>query len=493
MTSQKLIDSPNHGELTAQTPERVVLLRRPVFWSYIFASVVVGAGIGLGAWAAIARFDQTIPATGQLELQGGVKDIKAPGNGVIQEILVKDGEAVEENEPLATFKSTIAEADLESLKKEKDALTKENQFYEEVLKGGNPTGESDLTTLIQLRTDLAKETQYYQTLVTDKNLEVGAGGEFNANQQKLLAASSPELQSRAAAARLQIQEVEKQQSQVKEKLAAAQKLLAVNQDILDQLTQASREVTVPQQQYQRQKQEVLNNQEAVDKLKTEQQRLTGEMTQAKQELQNAIALSTKDVLTRITENQKRIAQIDSQLKQAQLENQQRIAAIDTDLNQASNPQGQQLTSPVEGVVFDLQPSAPGYVANANQTLMTIVPNDSLVASVFLKDKDIGFVKPGMNVEVTIASFPKSELGNLRGKLVWIGSDVLPPTPEHPYYAFPARVQLDHPSLQVNGQPLRLQSGMPVKGNIILADQLTVLDVLQDKFEKKFRGVVEFVQ
>ncbi|MCA1991272.1 MAG: HlyD family efflux transporter periplasmic adaptor subunit [Coleofasciculus sp. S288] len=512
MKSRELFDSPNHTQLTpldssnadrvtphnssnpsqinSHSSERVILLKRPVFWSYIFASLLVGAGISVGIWAAIARFDQTIPATGTLELQGAVTDVKAPTQGVVQDIYVKDGEAVEENEPLVTFQSTVPPAELEALKKEKDTLIKENQLYEEVLKGETPSGESKLASLIQLRTELVKENQYYQTLVSDKTLKGKADSEFNANQQKLLAASSPEVQSRAAEMQLQIQTLEKQLSQVQEKLAATQKLLAVNQDILE--TQRTQQGTASQE-YQRQKQEVSNNLAEIERLKAEQQRLTGEITKGKEELQNAIALSTKEVLTKISENQKRIAQIDSQLKQAQLDNQQRIAALDAQLTKAEQPQGQQMISPVEGVVFDLQPSEPGYVADANQTLMTIVPNDSLVASVFLNDKDIGLVKEGMDVEVRMASFPKSKFGSIPGKVVWVGSDVLPPTPQRPYYAFPARIQLNRPSLEMNGQPVRLQLGMSVNGEIILPDKLTVWDIARNKFEQRFRGAVEFAR
>jgi len=469
VTSQKVFNSSNPSEATPPTSETVVLLRRPVFWSYIFASLIVGAGVGFGAWAAIARFDQVVLATGTLEQQAPVKEIKAPTNGVVQELHVKDAEAVQKDEPLATFKPTVLAADLEALTKEKEALTKQNQIYEDALKGGKLADQSDSASLPQLRAELVKEIQYYQGLVTDKNLEIAADGEFNANQQRLLAASSPELQSRASAARLQIQKLEKQLSLVQQDLTEAQKLLAVKQDILEPLTRLAIQAEVKRRLGQK-------------------QQLTVGISQAKKELQNTMALSAKDVLTKITQNQKRVAQIDSQLKQAQLDNQNRIAEIDAKLTQAQQPQ--QLISPVEGVVFDLQPSAPGYVANANQTLLTVVPNDSLVASVFLKDQDIRFVKEGMVVEVRMTSFPKSELGSVEGKVVWVGSDVLPPAPGRPYYATPARIQLNRPYLDVNGKPIRLQSGIAVNCEIILPEERTALDVMQDNFEKKLKNAAE---
>lgn len=490
MTSQKIVDSQNRNGQTGQVTEQTIHLKRPVFVSYIVASLIVGAGLGLGAWAAIARFEQKVLATGTLEQQQPTKEIKALTDGVVQEIYVKEGQEVAQEQPLATFKPTVTEADLASLKKQKETLIKVNQLYENALKGSYPVDELNLPPLVQLRDRLEQEAQYYQALVTDKNLESAANGEFNAKHQRLIAASSPEVQSRVSAARLQIQDLEKQLLLVKEKLAVAQKRAAFNQDMFERLTQASKEVDVPRQQYQRQKQELLTAQEDVERLSAEQKRLTQEITQVKEIQQNAIALAAKDVLAKISQNQRQILQIDAQLKPAQQDNQKRIAEIDAKLKTLVQPQ--QLKSPVEGVVFDLQPKAAGTVATANQTLLTVVPNNSLVASVFLKDRDVGLVKKGMDVKVKMSSFPKSEMGSTEGKVLWVGSDVLPPTPERSYYAIPARIQLERPALDANGNSIRLQSGMAVNGEIILPQQRTVWDIVRDNLDKKMKNLMELV-
>ena len=189
--------------------------------------------------------------------------------------------------------------------------------YEQALKG-QPVDNTDAASLPKLRAELVKENQYYQALVTEQNLASGNA----VDQQRLLAASTPELQSRAVAARSQLQESEKQLHQGQEKLAAAQKLLALNQDILQQLTQAQ-DVSVPRQQYQRQQQEVLNAQATVDRLQTEQQRSTEAIASARQQLQSTLALAAQNVLNKVTQNQKRLTQIDAALRQAQQKNQAR--------------------------------------------------------------------------------------------------------------------------------------------------------------------------
>lgn len=485
MTSQKVFDSSNQSELTEYRTQQLIHLKRPVFLSYIFASLILGAGLAAGAWAAIARFDQKVLATGTLEQHAPIQPIHLPSKGIVQEVYIQEGKAVEKDEPLATFKPT--EIDSESLNQQKKNLIKVNEIYEDALKGSYPINESDLPPLIQLRTQLQQETQYYQALVSDKHLEQGAKDELNASQQRLLAASSPELQVRASAARMQMQELEQQRSQVQEKLAESQKLLAVNQDFLEKLT----EVPASRQRYQRQNQEIQSIQADAEQLTATQKRLTTELSQAKEELQSAIALSQKDVLNQITQNQRQIAQIDLQLRQAHQENQQQIAAIDTKL--AALMQPQQLKAPVEGVVFGLQPITPGFVASANQTLLTVVPDNSLVASVFLKERDIGVIKEGMNVKVHLTSLQNGELGSSEGKVLWVSSHVLPPVPERSYHAIPAKIQLQRPFLQVNGKPIRLQPGTAVNGEIVLPYRRTAWDIVQTQLDKKVRTFAELVK
>jgi HlyD family secretion protein len=112
-----------------------------------------------------------------------------------------------------------------------------------------------------------------------------------------------------------------------------------------------------------------------------------------------------------------------------------------------------------------------------------VPDDGLVAKVYLTNKDIGFVKEGMPVDVRIDSFPFSEFGDVKGELVWIGSDALPPEQMRQFYSFPAKVRLQKQSLAVKGRPVQLQSGMSVTTNIRVRDR-TVMSIFTDLFSEK---------
>jgi len=464
-----------------------VILERPALWSRVFVWLLVGATTSGLVWAACTRLDETVLATGKLEPKGEVKEIKAPTSGVVREIRVQDGEVVQKDQVLLTFDPTVPKADLQSLIKLRASLEQEYQFYNAALSPDQGSG-SDLASLTLLRATLIAENQFYQAQTNGLNPKGGADGEFNANQQRLLAVSRAEVHSRVAAAQLHIQELEKQRSQTQSQLTTAKNVLVLNQGIMNRVAPLAAAGAISKLQTEHQQQEVLTRQDEVAHLTIEQQRLAVSISQAREQLQNIIDSSAKEIYSKIADNQKRIAEINTQLSRERLDNKKKIAEIDAQLSQAKQAfEYQELKAPVAGVVFDLKPRSQGFVANTTQTLLTIVPKDNLVASVFLTNRDIGFVREGMDVDVRIDSFPSTEFGSIKGKLVGVGSDTLPPTQEHKFYAFPAKIQLERQALMVNGRPISLQSGMALSCSILVRKR-PVLSILTDLFDKQVKSL-----
>jgi HlyD family secretion protein len=221
----------------------------------------------------------------------------------------------------------------------------------------------------------------------------------------------------------------------------------------------------------------------VSQLIQEEQRLQLKVGQAKQQLANTLAASQKDLTDRIATNDKQLAEIDSQLNKIIVENEKKIAEIDSQLSQTQlNLNYQELRAPVAGTVFDLKPGGTGFVTNSTEPILKIVPDDALIAKVDITNKDIGFIREGMAVDVRIDSFPFSEFGDVKGTVKTIGSDALPPDQIHPYYRFPTEIQLKQQFISVNGRKVPLQSGMSISSNIRVRDR-TVLSIFTDLFAK----------
>ena len=145
---------------------------------------------------------------------------------------------------------------------------------------------------------------------------------------------------------------------------------------------------------------------------------------------------------------------------------------------------QAIRSPVDGVVFDLKPTGPGFVGQGSEPVMKIVPFDALQAKVEVPSSKIGFVRLGQSVDVSIDSFPASDFGVLQGEIKRIGSDALAPDQMNQDYRYPVNVGLKSQTLRLSsGQRLPLQVGMSLTANIKLR-KVTYLQLLLSDFKDK---------
>ena len=146
-------------------------------------------------------------------------------------------------------------------------------------------------------------------------------------------------------------------------------------------------------------------------------------------------------------------------------------------------------APIDGKVFDIRLGSFS-VVNAGQAALKLVPANRLQANVEISNADIGFVKVGLPVSVSVDSFPSGEFGYIKGSLTAIGSDALAPDQKSNQYRFPATISLEQQIAEAGGQPLNLQSGMSLSANIKLRSR-PVITIVTDMFTKQLDGVKRF--
>lgn len=524
-------------------PEQSLILRQSPVWLRGIALGIMGVTVAAVTWASFATIEQVIPAMGQLKPQDTVKDVQAPINGVVQKVLVKDNEQVKAGQTLVIMDSTATESDLKAAQKIKQSLLQENDFYRTLLEDNLAGAELDaavsrlnlpweVVSLAKNRAALVQENQLYQTL-----LGLGNGNNsLSPDQESRLRRTQYELETRMMAARLEIQQLEKQlnqaevqlassQSQLREDqkiladldsrnrqaIAEAEKSLAIEEKILGNVTPLLEEGALAKLQVQKQqqavndrykqlieqrvngsveldkqKQQVQARTAEIDRLQQEERRLSYLIDQARARLTNTSAITEKEITDRIADNDKRLAEIDSQFTKVIVENSKRINELNGQISRSKvTLKYQEIKSPVDGTVFNMK-ATPGYVTPPNQTepLLKIVPRDNLVAEVDITNKDIGFVRTGMKAEVRIDSFPYSEFGDIKGEVASIGSDALAPDQTRQYYHFPVRIKLASQQLQSQGRTIPLQSGMSITANIKVREKRTVISLFTELFTKK---------
>ncbi|MEH2059117.1 MAG: HlyD family efflux transporter periplasmic adaptor subunit [Nostoc sp.] len=497
VTKQQKAAQESFNNTNTQDFEQSIVLRQSPIWSRtIMVTLILLACFGIG-WAYFAKIEQVVPATGQLKPQGTVKDIQAPVSGVVKTVNVKDGEEVKPGDLLLTFDSIAPVAELTSLNKISVALIKENQIYRRLMGASTATGAEllylrgnlppETAFLLKSRAALVSENELFRTQLKNSGQESGLG----IDEQKLLEVAKKELDSRSLAAQLEVEKTKKQLSQNQFKLEDSKASLAIQQGILEKLKVLAEEGGISQLQYLNQKQEVQNRTAEVAQLGEEDKRLKFDIEKGQQEANNTVAVSDKNILDKIADNKQRIATIDSQFMKVLLDNEQHLADVNSKIAQSKlNVRYQELRAPVAGTVFDLQAKNPGFVATPTTKLLQIVPNEKYIGEVFITNKDIGFVRKGMKVDVRIDSFPYSEFGDIKGEVIDIGSDALPPDQTHQFYRFPAKVSLDRQSLVIKGKNVKLQSGMSISANIKVREERSVISLFTELFTKQVDALKE---
>ncbi len=417
-----------------------------------------------------------------------------------------------------------------SLTKSRVTLVAENQLYRTELNGFTPGINLTKEQKQRLESSLAELNSRItagELAVSQLEKQMTENKAKRSGREQLIIDGQKIMNDISSGAKSKISQLEKQISQSKVKKTGTEDVLKINQNILNQMEPVFKQGALPEVQLLKQKEQVTTLKSNVDELEKELLRLqeqkseiianaqvelakqkeqmnsaTSEIKQldeeyarlqlavkeAKEKVKNTKALSKKELESKISENEKRISEIDSQLTKSIVENKKRISEIDSQISQANQTvEYQDIKSPADGKVFEFK-ATPGFVANnanSGQPLLKIVTEDSLIAQVYITNQKIGFVKKDMEVDIRIDSFPFSEYGDIKGKITWIGDDVLPPDQIHQFYRFPAKISLNKQFLPTKDKTRKfpLQSGMAVNVNIKVRDR-TVMSIFTDLIIKQ---------
>jgi multidrug resistance efflux pump len=76
-----------------------------------------------------------------------------------------------------------------------------------------------------------------------------------------------------------------------------------------------------------------------------------------------------------------------------------------------------VTMPVAGIVADMKVANAGELVNVGQLVATVVPDGvPLVVEAAVPNRDVGFVKPGIEGRIKIEAYPFQQFGTLRGRV-----------------------------------------------------------------------------
>ncbi|RKR38205.1 HlyD family type I secretion periplasmic adaptor subunit [Paraburkholderia sp. BL17N1] len=122
-----------------------------------------------------------------------------------------------------------------------------------------------------------------------------------------------------------------------------------------------------------------------------------------------------------------------------------------------------LTAPVSGTIQQLATYTPGGVVTTAQSLMEIVPADTLEVEAQLENRDVGFVEVGQTAAVKVEAFPYTRYGFINGTVVSVSNDAVQDRKSG--LTFPVRIRLSTNRLHVENRWITLTPGMAVTADI----------------------------
>lgn len=404
----------------------------------------------IASWAVFGRLDIVAVADGKLVPEGYLKIVQPAEQGVVKDILVKEGQRVKAGEVLIRMDSVLSNA---------DAGTLRHDFHHRRM------------ALHRIDAELAGEGLVAQQ---------GVPASIHAAVQAQYAANVHAYQNALA-----------QEQALREKanhdLAAARE------------TKAKLEQTLPHYVAQEAAYAKLSKDGfAGNLMATDKQR---ERIEREQDLRTQEYVIRSN-LALLAQSERKIAQITAdyrrQLRTERVEVATQFGKTSQELAKIEHRQGLlELRAPQDGTVKDLATHTAGTVAAPGTILMTLVPrHDSVFAEVWLGNQDVGFVRPGQDVKIKLATFPFQKYGMVHGKVVQVGADASEsPSPgsrpdmsggrDRPAtLAFRTLVKLDSQNLAVDAGSHPVAAGMQVSAEINLGTR-SILEYLLSPVQKAF--------
>ena len=406
---------------------------------FIMWTILVLLVVGI-AWAFLGKINEVAVAPGKVIPSGQAKTVQVKNKGIIKEILVEEGDKVEEGDILVVLDPTTTTADYDSLKKRAAYYNLDIQRLTAELTGTPfvPEEDPDLEPH-----DLAAEMALYQSRTRDYQTQMQSRQDVIAQKQARLQATIATFEKYNEGLKIAQEKEARLRSLIEESAISEFQLLEQQNQTIEYAQNAQAEL------------DSINS-------------IQAEIAEAEQNLANVSASYQKDIMTSLVEAKKEYYSLVESIKKA-----------DEDARMAT------IVAPTSGRVYSLNVHTVGGIVTDAQPLMQIVPDDvKLVFEVYVENKDIGFVKIGMPVEVKVDSFNFQKYGMIDGTVTEIGADSYKdPSDQQTYNKFKVVVTpVGKNSIDVMGEEVPLSVGMSVSAEIKIKEK-RIIDFFLDPFRK----------
>jgi HlyD family secretion protein len=413
------------------------------------ASIILLFG-GVSGWATTADLASAVVASGTIVVDGSVKKVQSPESGIVVALLVNEGQLVHAGETLVRMDDTVTRSNLASVEKNIAQLQARLARLEAERDGRTQmaVGEdgSRRLTQAQWKTAQASEWQLFEDRRRSRQ------GEKAQISEQIL-----QLREQIGGVQEQLQAKDDELAMIAKELEGKRRLYDIGVLTLGQINSLDRSAA----------------------------RLRGERGQA---VANIAASKA-----RIAELELRLLQVDQQLRaDVAVELRDTINTLatleDDEVTARDKLKHTDIKAPATGVVHLLAIHTIGGVVTPAETLMEIVPQNSvLTVDAQIAPRDIDQINIGQPADLRFSAFNRNTTPELRGSVIRVSADM--ETDKTTGTAF-YRAAVSIPESEVrrlNG--LVLVPGMPAETFIRTGDRKVIsyfLKPIRDHMERAFR-------
>ena len=429
----------------------------------IHAPLVAGAAVmavfvvGFGLWSSFAPLQSAAVASGVVAVESYRKTVQHLEGGIIEQILVKDGDYVTEGQPLVRLDDTRARTSYAAV---------EGQLWDATAREARLMAERD-----------GKEAITFPPQLLDRANKDATASQVIAGQQTIFAARHTLLESKIAAIRQRIQESKEEIKGLTAQDTAAQtrlNLVAVEISDSRKLLASGLDRKSHLLQLQRDQAEIQGNR--------------GQLSAQIARAQQTIAEAEVDILTLQHDSAAEVAQ---QLR----ETEEKVHELREQLQAAADVLSRiEVRAPEAGVVTDLRVHTPGGVVKPGDPLLDLVPKaDRMIVKARVRPEDSDSVRVGLPALVRLLPYKQRRTPPVEGTVAYLSADrLVDDRPEagqpmgQPYYL--AKIEIDAAALKKLPE-VQLVPGMPAEvmietGKTTVA--LYTLSPILDSFDRAFR-------
>lgn len=379
-------------------------------------------------WACFAYIDEVVRGEGKVVPSRQVQVVQSLDGGVVEELLVREGEVVSEGQVLLRIDPTRYSSSLGENRAEMLSLQAKAARLE-ALASGEPFVAPD--DVLQEAPELIdRERRVWETRSRELEVVIEQAEDQRKQREQELRESQANLNQARSSCGLTSRELQVTRPLLKSGAVSEVDLLRLQRDV----ARYCGEVKALEAQIER-------LQSAIDE--AERKVIESELS-----VRNAARVELSDTLSRL-----------ATLRQSELALADRVKLAE-------------VRSPVRGTVNTLLNNTVGGVVLPGKDILEIVPlDDTLLLEVRVTPRDIGFLHPGQQAEVKFTAYDFAVYGGLRGVVEQIGADTITDEKGNSFYIVKVRTESAHV-----GDQLPIIPGMMAEVHV-LTGKRTVMQYL----------------